>query len=239
MSAGPTMSGTHGTLQRFDAATCTYTYLLFDRIGGAAVLIDPVDTAAERDMGELTRLGLTLTHILETHVHADHVTSAALLRKLTDATIVVPAGAGVTGADREVTDGDDIRFGDAPPIRVFATPGHTAGSASYLWNGCVFTGDVLFVDGCGRTDFQGGDAGQLYDSVTQKLFSLPDATLVFPAHDYHGHHASTIGHERRHNARLAGRSRAEFIALMAALDLPMPKLIDVAVPANLRLGAPA
>lgn len=233
------MSATLGVLQRFDAATSTYTYVLFDQPGGAAVLIDPVDTAAERDLGELTRLGLTLTHVLETHVHADHVTSAALLRKLTGATVVVPAGAGVDGADREVTDGDDIRFGDAPPIRVFATPGHTAGSVSYLWNGCVFTGDALFVDGCGRTDFQGGDAGQLYDSVTQKLFSLPDATLVFPAHDYNGRHASTIGHERQHNARLAGRSRAEFVALMGALNLPKPKLIDVAVSANRRLGAPA
>ena len=218
--------------------TSTYTYLLFDRPGGAAVLIDPVDTAAERDLKELKRLGLTLTHVLETHVHADHITSAALLRKLTNATIVVPKGAGVTGADREVTDGDDIRFGGATPIRVLATPGHTAGSASYLWNGCVFTGDALFVNGCGRTDFQGGDAGALYDSVTQKLFSLPDTTLVYPAHDYNGHHASTIGHERQHNKRLAGRSRAEFIELMSALNLPMPKLIDVAVPANLRLGAP-
>jgi len=233
------MNPAPGLLPFFETGTSTYTYLLFDHPGGAAVLVDPVDTAAERDMGELERLSLTLTHILETHVHADHVTSAALLRKLTGAAVVVPAGAGVAGADREVTDGDDIRFGDASPIRVFATPGHTDASASYFWNGCLFTGDALFVDGCGRTDFQSGDAGLLYDSVTQKLFSLPDATLVFPAHDYHGRHASTIGHERRHNARLAGRSREEFVVLMGSLDLPMPKLIDVAVPANLRLGAPA
>lgn len=227
-----------GSLQLFDAATCTYTYLLFDRPGGIAVLIDPVDTAAERDMGELARLGLTLTQLLETHVHADHITSASLLRRLTGASVVVPADSGVEGADREVTDGDDVRFGTAAPIRVFSTPGHTSSSASYVWNGCVFTGDTLFVDGCGRTDFQGGDAGALYDSVTQKLFALPDTTLVFPAHDYQGRHASTIGHERRHNARLAGRSREEFVALMASLELPMPKRIDVAVPANLRLGAP-
>jgi len=232
------MSSTFGVLQRTDAATSAYSYLLFDRPGGAAVLIDPVDTATELDMAELARLSLTLTYVLETHVHADHVTSAALLRKLTGACVIVPAGAGVVGADREVTEGDDIRFGDAPPIRVFATPGHTAASASYLWNGCVFTGDALFIDGCGRTDFQDGNAGLLYDSVWQKLFGLPDATIVFPAHDYHRHRASTIGHERRHNARLATRSRDEFIALMAGLNLPMPKLIDVAVPANLRLGAP-
>ena len=231
MSAG-------GWLQWVDAATHSCTYLLFDRPGGHAVLIDPVDTAAEHDLGEIGRLGLTLAYVLETHVHADHVTSAALLRKLTDARVAVPAGAGVQGADREVDDGDDLRFGDAPPIRVFSTPGHTAASASYLWNGCVFTGDALFIDGCGRTDFQGGDAGRLYDSVTQKLFALPDPTIVFPAHDYQGRQASTIGHERRHNARLAGRTRDEFIALMRGLDLPMPKMIDVAVPANLRLGAP-
>ena len=145
------MNPAPGLLQFFESVTSTYTYLLFDHPGGAAVLVDPVDTAAERDMGELERLSLTLTHILETHVHADHVTSAALLRKLTGAAVVVPAGAGVAGADREVTDGDDIRFGDASPIRVFATPGHTDASASYFWNGCLFTGDALFVDGCGRT----------------------------------------------------------------------------------------
>ena len=225
-------------LQWFDTTSSTYTYLLLDRPGGHAVIVDPVDTNAERDLAELTRLGLTLSHVLETHVHADHITSAALLRKLTGASVVVPAGAGVDGADREVADGDDVRFGDAPPIRVFATPGHTAASASYLWNGCVFTGDALFIDGCGRTDFQGGDAGRLYDSVTQKLFALQDATLVYPAHDYNGRHTSTIGYERAHNARLAGRTREAFIALMHGLDLPMPKLIDVAVPANLRLGQP-
>ena len=232
------MTTTPGVLQYFDATSSAYTYLLFDRPGGAAVLIDPVDTAAERDMAELARLSLTLTHVLETHVHADHVTSAALLRKLTGAAVVVPADAGVEGADREVSEGDDVRFGDAAPIRVYSTPGHTAASASYLWNACVFTGDALFIDGCGRTDFQGGDAGLLYDSVSQKLFGLPDATIVFPAHDYHGRHVSTIGYERAHNARLAGRSRDEFVALMAALNLPMPKLIDVAVPANRQLGAP-
>ncbi len=117
-------------LQLFDSATSTFTYVLFDRPGGAAAIIDPVDTAAERDLAELLRLSLTLTHVLETHVHADHVTSASLLRKLTGAAIVVPARAGVAGADREVTDGDDIRFGEAPPIRVIATPGHTDASAS-------------------------------------------------------------------------------------------------------------
>ena len=227
-----------GLLQLFDATSNTYTYLLFDRPGGAAVLIDPVDTAAERDLREIGRLGLTLAYVIETHVHADHVTSAALLRERTGAQVAVPARAGVDAADRQLGDGDELRFGDAPAIRAIETPGHTSSSNSYLWNGCVFTGDALFVDACGRTDFQGGDAGQLYDSITQKLFVLPGETLVYPAHDYRGHHVSTIAHEREHNARLARRTRDEFIALMGSLNLPMPKLIDVAVPANLRLGAP-
>ena len=229
----------HGLLQLFDTTSSTYTYLIFDRPLGTAALIDPVDTAAERDLRELGRLGLTLAYVLETHVHADHVTSAALLRERTGAKCVVPARAGVDTADHRLGDGDELPLGDAPPIRAIETPGHTSSSNSYLWNGCVFTGDALFVDACGRTDFQGGDAGQLYDSITQKLFTLPDRTLVYPAHDYRGHHVSTIGYERQNNARLARRTRDEFIALMGSLNLPMPKLIDVAVPANLRLGAPA
>jgi glyoxylase-like metal-dependent hydrolase (beta-lactamase superfamily II) len=228
-----------GLLQLFDTTSSTYTYLLFDRPHGAAALIDPVDTAAERDLREIERLGLKLAYVLETHVHADHVTSAALLRERTGAKIVVPARAGVDSADHALADGQELSFGEAPPIRAIETPGHTSSSNSYLWNGGVFTGDALFVDACGRTDFQGGDAGQLYDSVTRKLFTLPDQTLVYPAHDYRGQHVSTIGHEKTHNARLAHRTRDEFIALMGSLNLPMPKLIDVAVPANLRLGAPA
>ena len=228
----------HGVLQLFDATSSTFSYVLYDRLGGHAVLIDPVDTAAERDLREIGRLGLKLAYVLETHVHADHVTSAAWLRERTGAKVAVPAHAGVASADRQLGDGDELRFGDAPLLRAIETPGHTSSSNSYLWNGCVFTGDALFVDACGRTDFQGGDAGQLYDSVTQKLFTLPGDTLVYPAHDYRGQHVSTIAHERANNARLARRSREEFIALMGSLDLPMPKLIDVAVPANLRLGAP-
>jgi glyoxylase-like metal-dependent hydrolase (beta-lactamase superfamily II) len=225
-------------LQLFDAPTSTFTYLLFDRPGGAAVLIDPVDTKIERDLAQIARLSLTLEHVLETHVHADHVTSAGALRKRTGAKVTVPARAGVVGADREVDDGDVVTFGADGSLRVIATPGHTAGSVTYAWDGCAFTGDALFIDGCGRTDFQEGDAGRLYDSVTTRLFSLPDQTIVYPAHDYRGQSASTIEHERRHNARFAGRTRTEFIAVMASLHLEMPKLIDVAVPANRRLGLP-
>ena len=233
------MSGEPGLVQLVDAETSTYTYLAYDRPGGTAVLIDPVDRQVERDLAELRRLGCSLAHVLETHVHADHVTSAALLRTLTRASVIVPRGAGVVGADREIGDGEEIRFGHGQLMLALATPGHTAQAACYLWNGCLFSGDTLFVDGCGRTDFQGGDAGALYDSITQKLFVLPDETHVYPAHDYHGNRSSTLGRERERNGRIAGRTREEFVALMDSLRLPMPKLIDVAVPANLRLGAPA
>jgi len=138
----------------------------------------------------------------------------------------------------ELDDGDVIRFGANEEIVVLHTPGHTAGSVSFLWRGNVFTGDTLLIDGCGRTDFQSGSAGDLYDSVTEKLFRLPDAIRVWPGHDYKGQSVSTIGWEKRHNARLAKRSREDFIALMDNLNLPRPKLMDIAVPANRQLGLP-
>jgi glyoxylase-like metal-dependent hydrolase (beta-lactamase superfamily II) len=156
---------------------------------------------------------------------------------LTGALAAAPSGCGILPADRQLVDGDSLQFGDEV-LRALHTPGHTAGSMSYLWRDCVFTGDCLLIDGCGRTDFQSGDAGLMYDSITERLFTLPDETLVYPAHDYHGLTMSSIGHEKRHNARLAGRSREEFIALMASLQLPRPRMMDVAVPANRNLGLP-
>ena len=189
-------------------------------------------------MRHLERLDLKLAYILETHAHADHVTSAGRLRELTGAKAAVPAGCGIAPAELQLADGDVIRFGDGEEITVLHTPGHTAGSMSYVWRGNVFTGDTLLIDGCGRTDFQSGSAEALYDSVTGKLFVLPDDTRVWPGHDYKGQSVSTIGWEKRHNARLANRSRGEFVALMAGLDLPKPKMIDIAVPANQNLGLP-
>jgi len=200
------------------------------------VIVDPVDRHVERDLAHLERLGLTLVYVLETHAHADHVTSAGQLRALTGAKAAAPSGCGIAPAEMQLEDGDALHFGAGETIRVLHTPGHTAGSMSYLWRGNLFSGDTLLIDGCGRTDFQGGSAEALYDSVTGKLFALPDDTRVWPGHDYKGQSVSTIGWEKHHNSRLANRSRTDFVRLMGELDLPRPKLIDVAVPANRRLG---
>ena len=225
-------------IQLFDAESSTFTYILSAPGGTAAVIIDPVDRHWRRDLDHLKRLGLDLVYILETHAHADHVTSAGRLRELTGAKAAVPSGCGIASAEVQLADGDVIRFGNGEQILVLHTPGHTAGSMSYVWRGNVFTGDTLLIDGCGRTDFQSGSSEALYDSAMNKLFVLPDATLVWPAHDYKGQSVSTIGWEKRHNARLANHSKREFVDLMAALHLPRPKLIDIAVPANQNLGLP-
>lgn len=225
-------------IQMFDVESSTYTYILADRKSGEAVLVDPVDRQWERDLKQLERLGLRLVWILETHAHADHVTSAGKLREMTGARAACPAGCGIAPADRQLLDGDLLKFGESEEIRVLHTPGHTAGSMSYVWRGNVFTGDTLLIDGCGRTDFQSGSAAALYDSVVVKLFTLPEDTLVWPGHDYKNRSVSTIGWEKNNNARLAGRSKQAFIELMASLDLPKPRLLDIAVPANQNLGLP-
>ena len=224
--------------QLFDPATSTYTYLLADPVTRDAVIIDPVREQLDRDFAELQRLNLHLQSILETHVHADHVTGAAALKDRTGAETVVSRHGGAPCADRQVDDGDRIIFGNEV-MRVVATPGHTPSCVTYHWRDRVFTGDALFIGGCGRTDFQGGDAATLYRSVTQKLFTLPEETLIFPGHDYNGRWVSNVGQERAINPRLGGaKSEAEFVALMEALDLPEPKRIHEAVPANQRCGRP-
>lgn len=222
-------------IQLFDSESSTFTYILASS-DGAAVIVDPVDRHVERDLGHLERLGLSLAYVLETHAHADHVTSAGKLRALTGAKAAVPSGCGIAPAEMQLEDGDTVEFGMGETIRVLHTPGHTAGSMSYLWRGNLFSGDTLLIDGCGRTDFQGGSAEALYDSVTAKLFTLADETRIWPGHDYKGQSVSTIGWEKRHNSRLANRSREDFVRLMGELNLPRPKLIDVAVPANRQLG---
>jgi glyoxylase-like metal-dependent hydrolase (beta-lactamase superfamily II) len=220
--------------QLHDASTSTYTYLIGDEASGQAALIDPVRDQWERDLLLIEQLQLKLRYVLDTHVHADHVTAADTLREKTGAqTIAGPGGAACS--DLKTKDGDTFRLG-ALEIRVIETPGHTADSMSFLIGDRVFTGDALLIRGTGRTDFQNGDAGTLYDTITEKLFRLPDGTRVYPGHDYRGHTQSSIGEEKLHNPRLAGKSRAQFIELMGKLQLPRPARIDEAVPANRACG---
>jgi len=222
--------------QLFDSQTWTYTYLIADPVSKDAVLIDPVNTHIDHYEALLDEYGLQLKYALETHVHADHITAGGLLRQRLGAQTGVSGLCGAETADIQIQDGDVFAIGDSEKIKVIATPGHTPGSISFLWRDRLFTGDSLFIGGCGRADFQGGDAGALYDGITQRLFTLPDETLVYPGHDYQGRRVSSIVQERTTNPRLAGKSRAEFIEIMANLNLPKPRLIDQAVPANRYCG---
>ena len=229
--------------QLFDHESSTYTYLLGDEETREAALIDPVLEQADRDLELVSQLGLTLAYVLDTHVHADHVTAASTLRKRAGARTVA-GRAGAPCADILLDAGDVVRFGRVG-LRVLPTPGHTDDSVSYLLVDAanpkppgdrVFTGDALLVRAAGRTDFQNGDAGRLYDSITGELFTLPDTTRVYPAHDYLGRTMTTIAEEKKWNVRIAGRGREEFIAVMGALHLPEPKRLHEAVPANRACG---
>jgi sulfur dioxygenase len=233
-------------LQLFDQASSTYTYVLFDEAASEsprpALIIDPVDAQLERDLAILSQYDLKLVWALETHAHADHITSAGLLAEHTGAQTAAPEACGINTASRLLADGDVLSFG-SQHVTALHTPGHTAGSMSFVWKTSeasedqhVFTGDTLLIGGCGRTDFQSGSATALYNSITQVLFALPDSAIVWPGHDYKGNTQSTIGAEKTGNARVAGRSLDEFVALMEQLNLPKPKRIDEAVPANQRSG---
>jgi glyoxylase-like metal-dependent hydrolase (beta-lactamase superfamily II)/rhodanese-related sulfurtransferase len=224
--------------QLLDPETSTWTYLLADDASREAVLIDPVREQVARDIEQLEQLGLRLLYALETHVHADHVTGGGELRRRLGCRLVVGARAGVLTADLRAAEGDAIRVGRHTLV-VRETPGHTAGCVSYvcLEQGLAFTGDALLIRGCGRTDFQQGDARTLYASVRGKLLSLPDETRLYPGHDYRGRTVTTVAEERRHNPRLGdGRSVEQFVELMAGLELPYPRRMDEAVPANLASG---
>ena len=222
--------------QLFDPASSTLTYLVADDASHEAVLIDPVVEQTERDVRLLREHGLKLKYTLETHVHADHVTAAQALKQATGAQTAVCRDCNAQGYDRLLQDGDVILFGNEE-ILTIATPGHTPGSVSYLWRDRLFTGDTLLIGGCGRTDFQNGSAEALWASVTQRLFTLDEQILVYPGHDYKGRRVSSLGEEKRFNARLAGKTRDEFLSIMKSLDLPLPARIHEAVPSNLGAGA--
>ena len=224
--------------QLFDPESSTYTYLLADDATREAILIDPVFDQVERDIDAIQGLGLRLVYALDTHVHADHVTALGALRERLGASTVVSERAGVGCADLLVKDGDTIRFG-SHGVDVLETPGHTAGCVTYVTGdrAMAFTGDALLIRGCGRTDFQQGDAHQLFRSIHDKLFTLPAQTVIYPGHDYQGRTTTTVDEERRLNPRLgSGTTEDEFVAIMSKLALAYPKWIDVARPRNARCG---
>lgn len=222
--------------QLFEPVSSTYTYLLADPITRGALFVDPVIEEFATYLRLLDELGLRLEYTLETHVHADHVTAGAALRERLGSATVVHANSGVVCADREVRDGDRVRVGSVD-LEVRETPGHTDGCVSFVGPDRVFTGDALLIGGCGRTDFQQGDAGRLYDSVHTRILTLPPDTLVYPGHDYRGRTVSTVREELATNARLGGGTTKErFAEIMAELKLAVPKQIARAVPANLRCG---
>jgi sulfur dioxygenase len=224
--------------QLFDSLSSTYSYLLADEATGEAVIIDPVVEQVERDTALIHELGLTLLYSMETHVHADHVTAAAELRRRFRCKTVLSERAGAPCADVLVKEGDEIRFGRYG-LEVRETPGHTEGCVTYVAQSeyLAFTGDALLIRGCGRTDFQQGSSRELYRSVHEKIFTLAPATLIYPAHDYKGRTCTSVAEEMELNPRLAcGKTLEEFESIMQDLKLDRPKKIDVAVPANLRCG---
>jgi glyoxylase-like metal-dependent hydrolase (beta-lactamase superfamily II) len=222
--------------QFFEPVSSTYTYLLGCEQTGQAVLIDPVLPAWQRDLAELRQLGLTLAWTLDTHIHADHITAARKLREEAGSRIAHPAIDGLACADLGVEEGVPLQVGSVR-IEPLFTPGHTDGHHAYRVGERVLTGDALLIEGCGRTDFQNGDARALYHSVRGKLFALPDDTLVYPGHDYKERRVSSIAQEKARNPRLGGEQSLEaFEKLMAGLGLDYPKFIDYAVPGNRACG---
>lgn len=226
--------------QLFEPQSSTYTYLVGCPKTGEAALIDPVLETVDRDLAILAELGLTLKYTLETHLHADHVTGTARLRERTGSKAAVPERSGAASCDLPVREGEPIHVGTLA-IEPLYVPGHTDDHHAYLLRtddgARVFTGDALMIDGCGRTDFQGGNAETLYRAVHDKIFSLPDDTLIYPGHDYQQRRVSSVAQERARNPRLGGgKTIAEFVAIMNGLNLPRPAKMDVAVPANRLCG---
>lgn len=224
--------------QLVDLETSTYTYLLAGKPGGEAVIIDPVLHLTDMYLELIGQLGLKLAYALDTHTHADHITALGELRDSTGCVTVMGVQTRAECVSRGVTDGEKIEAGGLILEAMF-TPGHTDESYSFRMADRVFTGDILLYRSTGRTDIQNGDPHRSWDSITRRLFSLPDETLVYAAHDYKGWTVSTIGEEKRHNPRIAGKTEAAYVEIMNNLNLPNTKLMDVAVPANLACGQPA
>ena len=223
--------------QLFDSVSCTYTYLIASRRGGEALIIDSVLEKVDRYIQLLDELDLKLVKAVDTHVHADHITGLGALRDRTRCITVMGEQSGVDVVSQRVSDGDHIDI-EGLSLKAIFTPGHTDDSYCFLMGDRVFTGDTLFIRGTGRTDFQQGDARAQYDSIFNKLLTLPSETLVYPGHDYKGDTVSTIGEEKAFNPRLQVASAEEYAEIMDNLNLPNPKQMDVAVPANLRVGLP-
>ena len=222
--------------QLFEPLSSTYTYLLGCEATGQAILVDPVVNAMDRDLAALHQLGLSLAYTLDTHIHADHITAALHLKQRVGSKIAAPAMDLLPCVDVGIMEGTPLHVGEIV-LDPLHTPGHTDGHFSYVIADRVLTGDALLIDGCGRTDFQNGDAKALYRSVREKLFALPDEHLVYPAHDYQHRRVSSIGQEKQRNPRLGeAKTLAEFEALMGSLNLPYPKFIDHAVPGNRLCG---
>jgi sulfur dioxygenase len=227
--------------QLFDPQSSTYTYLLGDPASREAVLIDPVFEQARRDAALVQELGLKLLWTIETHVHADHVTGAWMLKEKLGSRIAISRASGADGADLYLEPGRKVAFGRRA-LEALATPGHTSGCMSFVLDdrSMAFTGDAVLIRGCGRTDFQQGDAKTLFRSVRERVFSLPDECLIYPAHDYRGLTATSVGEERLYSPRLADSiGEQDFVGYMTHLGLPHPKLMEEAVPANMVCGRPS
>ena len=222
--------------QLYDSVSSTYTYILYDKKTLEAVIIDPVIELFERDITLIKQLNLKLLYVFESHIHADHITSSYKFKEELGAKIAVNSSAAIKCVDLAISDGDEFSFGDFK-IKALMTPGHTDTCTTFYCENMLFTGDALLVRGCGRTDFQQGSSEKLFHSVREKIFSFPDETIVYPAHDYKGFTSSTVGEEKLYNSRLAlDKTKEEFIEIMDNLNLEHPKKIKEAVPANLNCG---
>ena len=222
--------------QLFDRETSTYTYLIADEASNEAAIIDPVKEQLERDILLIEQLGFNLKYTLETHVHADHITSSGQMRDKFGSKVALHENSGAKCADMLLKDGDELTLGDIV-IKAIHTPGHTNADLSFSVEDTIFTGDALLVRDCGRTDFQAGSSSTLYNSINDKIFSLDEKTTIYPGHDYYGFTASTVKEEKLYNNRLGnGKTEDEFVEIMANLDLALPKKIKESVPGNTNCG---